>query len=157
MSRYTEVFQNLGNIDFFAHPRVPRPAPADTNEDATPGHLCWGVVGALPQPEVAESEGFEVVNEKEDHVEYNRNSEDVRIENPDTPEDWVEVDRAHKLFFNKTTHQWKEDSNVWSADAEGIGDFSPSSIEFSSFTPLGTETKKRIKLTVTLKNTQRAA
>lgn len=132
--------------------RVPAPPPADTGADNTPGHLCWGQVGQVISPEVAATEGFEVVNNDETMVETTRESDKIKIENPDEPEDWVEVDRANKLYYNRTTNHYKKDSNTWSADPEGIGDFSPSPIEFSNFKPLGSTDRNRIRGIFTIKN-----
>ncbi len=132
--------------------RVPTPAPADTGADNTPGRLVWGQLGTLPEPQVAETEGFEVVNNDEQMVEVDRKSDKIKIENPDTPEDWVEVDRANKLFYNRTTKHYKKNGNTWTDEPEGLLDFHPEPIVWESFKPEGAENKTRTRGVFTIKN-----
>ncbi len=134
--------------------RVPTPAPADTGADNTPGRLVWGQLGTVPTPEVAESMGFEVVNCDETHIETDRISEKIKIENPDEPEDWVEVDRAKKYFFNKTEKKYGKPSNTSASEPEGLEYFHFEPIVWESFKPEGSEEKKRCRLAVSVKNTQ---
>lgn len=160
MSRIGTVEQMLGapikDLNQFFGFRLPKPPPADDNADVVPGRLCWGQVGSLPSAELVEGDSFETVNCDEQHDEVTRETQDVRIENPEEPEDWVEVERPNTFRMNKKETTKSPSSNTDTAAAD-FGDFSASPIQLSSFKPLGTETTKQCKLTIKMKNTQRAA
>jgi hypothetical protein len=92
-------------------------------------------------------DSFEVLDCDERHAEVSRQTDDIRIENPDDSEQWVEVNRANKTIYNKTEKKVKPPSNS-SSDNADFGDFSPTPVEFSSFNPLGAESEQKCKLTV---------
>lgn len=157
MARYQETVDFLNpDSSAFRKSRLPRPAPIDENEDSIPGKLCWGEVGSLPSAELAETVGFEIVKDEEKWTETTRKAEDERIENPDEPEDWVEVNRPTEIKYNATTKKFEKADNT-SYDTPDFGGFAPSSIEFTSFTPLGYEKNGKKKVTVTIKNGPRDA
>lgn len=85
------------------HTYVPRattgPVPEPEEGVAT---ICWGKVGALPEPL---SSGFNTLRCEEEHIENERETDDIRITNPDDPEQWVEVRRANTLIFKKTNNR----------------------------------------------------
>lgn len=145
------------NLNTFFNWRRPRPAPPPENEESVPGRLCWGALGALPAPKLVTNDSFEVLDCNERHVEASRVADDIRIENPDDSEQWVEVNRANKIVFNKTEKNLSANDNTSTIEPEGIGDFSPSSIVRESFQPLGTADTKRCKLTVNLNNGPKSA
>jgi hypothetical protein len=152
-TRYDEPITNLNT--YFGY-RVKRPPPPLDNEDAPAGRLCWGSVGALPTAELPEETGFEVVDCDETHAEVSRETQDVRIENPESPQDWVEVERPDKFLMNKTEKKNSANNNTDTAEPD-FGGFEATPIYREGFKPLGTEDQKKCKLTITIKNTQRAA
>ncbi len=147
-----ELFPGADVAFLYPGARVPRPPPLENNGDHTPGMLCWGAVGSLPTPELAPSVGFNTVNCNETHNEVRRETDEVRIEQDGKPENYVEVDRAHKLWVNKRENTEGMPDNSSSADPEGIGDFSPSPIIREGFKPLGSGSEKRCQYTITLNN-----
>lgn len=151
MSRFSEAFPDGDlpkNLNTFFGIRLPRAAPADTNDDSIPGHLCWGSVGKLPTGVLDTADSFEVLDCDERHAEVSRTSDDIRIENPDDSEQWIEVNRAKKTVYNKTEKTVGPPSNSSASEPEGIGDFSPSPIVREGFKPLGTGSTKKCRLTV---------
>lgn len=150
MSRYSDVFKAPADLNLFFGIRLPRQAPADTNEESIPGKLCWGKLGSLASGTLAPKNGFEVVNCNETHVETKRETVDRRIASEEDPDTSILVKRLTKLHVNKTENTVGEPPNTSATEPEGIGDFSPSPIEFSSFKPLGTENTKRCRYTLTL-------
>ena len=58
--------------------RIPRPPEFDP-EGTSPGLICWGTVGAMPQAQPIPGVNLNV------NTERSRVSQDVRIENPDDP------------------------------------------------------------------------
>ena len=149
-------FRGGADADWFWNERIPKAAPAAEGGDSPPGYLCWGVAGTMPTPAVVVDDSFQVVDCEETHLEQSRESQNVRITNPDEAEDWVEVDRANKMIFKKTETTKTPGSNS-STEPEDFGDFSPSEIVRESFKPLGSSSSKKCKLTVTLNNQQRDA
>lgn len=155
MSRFQEVFPNGDlpeNLNTFFGYRLPTPAPADTNDDAIPGHLCWGKVGNLPEGTLVTGDSFEVLDCDERHNEKSRKTDDIRIENPDDSEQWVEVRRANEIVFKKTEKKVKAPKNNSTAEPEGLLDFVPEPIEWESFKPEQSEETKKCLLTVKLNN-----
>jgi len=75
--------------------RVVKSEPEDKSEQ-NPGLLCWGTVGTLPAP-VPLTTGFEIA--KTEHIEEWRETEPVRIENPDDPEQYVMAARTKRMGF----------------------------------------------------------
>ncbi len=136
----------------FPGPRIPRPAPADEGIDHLPGNLCWGAVGNQPTPELAPSNGFNIVSCNERYTEVSRKTVDVRIENPDDAEQYIDVNRANELQGHKRENTTGPKDNSDALEPEGIGDFSPSPIVREGFKPLGTGNEKRCKFVITLNN-----
>jgi len=154
--RRTKYDEPIGNLNTYFAYRTKRPPPPLDNDDAPPGRLCWGSVGELPTAELPEEVGLETIDCDETHAEVSRETDDVRIENPDNAENWVEVERPKKFTMNKTETTKGANNNTDTASAD-LEAFRPEPIEFESFRPLETGSSKRCKLTVTIKNTQRAA
>jgi len=75
--------------------RIVKSEPEDKTEQ-NPGLLCWGTVGTLPAP-VPLTTGFEVA--KTEHIEEWRETEPVRIENPDDPSQYVMAARTKRMGF----------------------------------------------------------
>ncbi len=134
---YKNTLQRIASSPW-SRERIPRAAPTPENEEKIEGLLCWGQVGDIPTGEPHTGTGFNTRDGNEEHFELSRESDQVRIENPSDPQDWVEVDRGKVLTIRKDTKP--APSNTAGA-APDFGDFSASPIELSSFKPLGTETK----------------
>ncbi len=151
MSRYSDVFgsQKIDINAFFGY-RLPKPPPADENEEAVPGRLCWGTTGELPTGELAESVGFDTSKCNEVHNETKRVTEDREIASEDDPDTSILVKRLKKLYVNKTETNEGEPSNSTTSEPEGLLDFVPEPIQWESFKPLETENKKRCRYVITL-------
>jgi len=87
--------------DVFRGYRIPRPPPTEEG-DTPPGRICWGAVGDMPTPEPLPTVDF-VVKANEEWREWGRESERVRIENPDDPEQYIMDNRPKTVTFDKTT------------------------------------------------------
>lgn len=151
MSRFQEVFPGgdvPANLNTFFGYRLPAKPPADTNEDSIPGRLCWGQVGKLAEGKLVVGDSFEVLDCDERHNEISRKTDDIRIENPDDSEQWVEVRRANETTYNKTEKKVKAPKNTAGSEPEGLLDFVPEPIEFASFKPEQSEETNKCKLTV---------
>lgn len=158
MSRFQEVFPGgdlPANLNTFFGYRLPKPAPADANADSTPGHLCWGKVGKLAEGELVVGDSFEIVDCDEKHKEKSRKTDNIRIENPDDSEQWIEVERANEMLFKKTEKKSKAPTNSSTAAPEGIGDFTTQFQPFF-FPEPGNQTNK-CQLTVSLNNGPKSA
>ena len=142
--------------DWFWNERIPKAAPAAEGGDNPPGYLCWGTIGTLPTPETVVDDSFQTVDCQETHLEQSRESQVVKIENPENAQDWVEVDRANKMVFKKTENTKTPGSNT-STEPDVDGGFVFEPIVWESFRPLETTSSKKCKLTVTLNNKQRDA
>lgn len=116
--------------------RIP-PKPPVEDTVSQPGHLCWGSVGALPTAEPAPMVSFNVVADQT-HTEVSRKTEDVLIQNPNDPTQFVTVARSKEILFGTSKLGSYGGSNT--DGASDFGDFEPTPIELSSFVPLGTET-----------------
>jgi hypothetical protein len=95
--------------------------------------------------------GFNVVADQT-HTEVARQTEDVRIQNPNDPTQFVTVARAKEIFFRTAKLGSFPGFNTAGATAD-FGDFAPTPIQLSSFKPLGTETDPGALL-VTFNNTK---
>lgn len=102
--------------------RIKRKPPKSTTEDeSTPGLLCWGVAGQMPTPERVPTVSFEV-------TETDRETTPVRIENPDDPNQYVDVLQTNKMKLNVPVPQEKNnsstaDADIHSLDVAGTGTF----------------------------------
>jgi hypothetical protein len=158
MSRYSDALRavdpKLGTPLFYNTFRIPSVPPADTNDAAPAGSLCWGTVGSLPNGELVTSDSFQVLDCTEQHAELKdtRKFDTIRITNPDDDQQWIDVDRAKTMYFNKTetTKGPKKNENL--ADPGDFGDFRFTPIQWSKFEPLGSEKSKRCRLTVSVQN-----
>lgn len=101
--------------------RIPRP-PDQIEEGSEPGKICWGSAGAMPSAEPMPTFGFTV---KEHWKETSRESDVVRVENPDDPTQYVMEDRPKSLKFDKTTDDGQSGTNTASTPAEGIKELQP--------------------------------
>ncbi len=157
MARYQEAVDFLNpDSSAFRRTRLPRPAPADDNEDSVPGRLAWGEAGQMPTAELAPTVGFEIVKDNEVWTETSRVATDEEIVNPDDPNDKVIVNRPTSVKYNKNETKHDLAPNSSQDEIVDIGfHFTP--IEWSSFTPLGYEHKHKSKVTVTVKNGPNAA
>jgi len=98
--------------------RIPRPPEFDP-EGTAPGLICWGTVGQMPQAQPMPGVDFNT------HTERSRVSEDVRIENPDDPSQYVIADRATEITFDTAGNAAPPAPNTSSKPAE-----------FDGYTPL---------------------
>jgi len=98
--------------------RIKRKPPQPVSEDNKPGFLCWGEVGDLPSAQPVPEVGFIV----EKHKEVSRETTPARIENPDDPEQYVDVDQTNKMTLDKTVPAEKNNSATKPADTSGITD-----------------------------------
>lgn len=86
--------------------RIKRRPPPAVTADSTPGLLCWGKVGDLPKAEPVPEVGFVV----QEHKEVSRETKPARIENPDDPDQHVDVDQTKKMTLDKTVPAEKQNS-----------------------------------------------
>jgi len=116
-----------GNPQFIQHwhlfaeqTRIKRkPPPAAASDDNKPGLLCWGKVGELPSAEPVPEVSFVV----QKHKEVSRETKPVRVENPDDPEQYVDVDQTEKMTLDKTVPAEKQNSATKDATStEGTDD-----------------------------------
>ena len=98
------------NYDRF---RIPRPPEFDP-EGTSPGLICWGTVGQMPQALPMPTVDFNV------YTERSRVSQDVRIENPDDPDQYVIADRAQEITFDSNQNNAPPGPNTYSKPAESI-------------------------------------
>lgn len=106
--------------------RIPRPGmPEPTDQD---GLICWGVTGSLPSPQQLPTVGFQVVH-NEEWNEWGRQTQDVRIENPDDPSQYIIDRRPTVVSFNRATQPSQAGSNTSAQVPPGIGDY-PSTAKF---------------------------
>jgi len=131
--------------------RLPQPPAADP---ITPGTICWGTVGDMPSPEALPTTGFNVIS-KQKHEEQTRESTLVRIENPDNPEQYIEVERADYIKFLTTNERMKAGANTSAQEPRGLAAYDPAARRLfqAADTAKTTETGS---LGVTLKNGPRS-
>jgi len=103
---------------FAEQTRIKRKPPPVVNEDDKAGFLCWGEVGALPS--AARVPETDVVVET--HKEISRKTTPARIENPDDPEQHVDVDQTDQMTLEKTKPAEKNNTATKDADTSGITD-----------------------------------
>ena len=102
---------------FTEQKRIVRKPPKTAGEDESkPGYLCWGQVGDLPSAEAVPEVSFVV----EDHSEISRETTPARIENPDDPEQYVDVEQTNKMTLEKTTGKEKNNTATSDADLSGV-------------------------------------
>jgi hypothetical protein len=82
---------------------------APTQVTVSSSRLCWGAAGNLPTA-VQQEENFNGVNFKleecgEHYAEITRATEDLRIEQPGKPDNYVIDRRIRKMEFKKTSKQ----------------------------------------------------
>lgn len=155
MSRFQEVFPGgdlPSDLNTFFGYRLPTPAPADTNDDAIPGHLCWGKAGKLAEGQLDTGDSFELVDCDEKHKEASRKTDNIRIENPEDDQQWVEVQRANTLVFNKTEKKQKAPKNSSASAPEGIDEYTLEDEVRDNFKSVDGASTNKCKLTVNLNN-----
>lgn len=119
--RASEILPPLSTAPrMFRGYRIPRPAVELVGE-APPGLICWGTVGSLPSPIPLPTIGFNVVGEE--WKEWGRKSEDVRIENPDDPSQYIMDRRPTQVDFNKAEHGAKAGSNTATEVPPGMSNY----------------------------------
>ncbi len=72
-----------------------------------PAHLCWGAVGTLPKA-IEQADTFNGINFRLEECserlgERNRQTENVRVENPQDSNQFVIVQRIRSMEFDKTS------------------------------------------------------
>ena len=118
------------------------PLPADT--EVPPGAICWGTVGEMPSPEPLPTFDFNV--KKDEHKEVNRKEDEVRIENPDEPSQYIIVKRAAEINFETITRGGTAAGTNTSAEK-------PAGVAGnSSYVPVASATEKKGTLKVQLNN-----
>ena len=103
---------------FAEQSRIKRKPPVPVSEDNKPGFLCWGQVGDLPTAERVPEVGFNV----EKHKEVSRKTTPARIENPDDPEQHVNVDQTNQMTLDKTVPAEKSNTATKDTDTSAAGD-----------------------------------
>ena len=103
---------------FAEQSRIKRKPPQPVSEDDKPGFLCWGEVGDLPSGERVPETGFTV----QKHKEVSRETTPARIENPDDPDQHVDVDQTNQMTLDKTVPAEKNNTATKDADTSGITD-----------------------------------
>jgi len=103
---------------FAEQARIKRKPPRAVSEDNKPGYMCWGEVGDLPSAEPVPEVGFNV----ETHKEVSRETTPARIENPDDPEQHVNIDQTNQMTLDKTVPAEKNNSATKDATVSGIED-----------------------------------
>lgn len=96
--------------------------------DVQPATLTWGAVGRLPVPQVGVS--FALKKDAE-HDEVGRQTQKVRVENPDDPSQYIIVERTKSISFRQkrppTLAAWRdgqliaEGSQDIGGGAQGVG------------------------------------
>ncbi len=99
---------------FAEQTRIKRKPPPTIGEEVRPGLLCWGTAGELPSGEPVPMVSVNV----ETHTEISRETTPVRIENPDDPDQHVNVDQTNKMKLRKTEPVEKNNS----ATQDGFSD-----------------------------------
>jgi hypothetical protein len=128
------------------------PQPADTT--VPPGALCWGTVGAMPSPEALPNTDFNT-QKRQKHEELERESTEVRIENPDDPSQFIMVDRADYLLFLTTNELPKAGANTSAKEAGGLAAYDPAARRLFQAADTA-KTTQTGSLGVTLKNGPRS-
>jgi hypothetical protein len=96
--------------------------PKETEERAI---ITWGGEATLPDTQFITT-GFQIATCKEDSIELRRDSSTTRIYGND-PENWIDVNRADKLYLDKQEENWKKDpASAGQTDYADAGDFRPS-------------------------------
>jgi hypothetical protein len=109
------------NYSYF---RIPRP-PIEDPAGSTPGLICWGAAGSInAQAEPLPTVDFNVKNET------SRKSENVRIQNPDDPSQYVIADRPTEITFQGINNKTANAANTASVPAPGRSDFGSASEKF---------------------------
>jgi hypothetical protein len=117
----------VGRKLFAEQSRIKRKPPRVV-EDDTVGLLCWGVVGELPSAEPMPTTDVNV-----ELTEISRETTDIRIENPDDPNQYVDAKQTDKMKMEKKEPQEKNNSATKDAEldegywerADQINAFSP--------------------------------
>jgi hypothetical protein len=97
--------------------RIPRP-PGQDDAGSMPGMLCWGATGSMPSAEPLPTAGFNVEKNKE----KSRKTEEVRIENPDDPTQYVIANRPTEIVFSKMINVAPSAPNTSSAKPSGVSE-----------------------------------
>lgn len=95
MSRLEGIIRPFQQPDRLTRRRI---VATNTKLDVNPVSLTWGEAGNLPVPQTTVN--FTVKKEK-DHIEISRETELVRIENPDDPSQYVMVERPKNITFRE--------------------------------------------------------
>jgi hypothetical protein len=105
----------------YQHYRIPRPPVAEEG-GSPPGQICWGTVGQMPSAEPAPTVGFIV--KSEEWQETSRQSQIVRVENPDDPSQYVMEDRPRVVKFTTSpTNAGVAGPNTSTETPDGFGEY----------------------------------
>lgn len=99
------MFENaVRPFQLFQALRLSRLVPAPATSAPPPGSafIAWGAAGTMPTPQ---STQYQLDHCKNEHDEIKRQSDTIRIENPDDPEQYIMVDRADQMIFDTSHHQ----------------------------------------------------
>lgn len=128
--------------------------PATPHASTETAVLTWGGESTLPDTQYT-TVGFTISSCKEDSKELRRDAETVRITGND-PENWIDVNRASKLYLEKQEENWKGNpANAGQTDyaAADIGNFAPS----EAFRGIGINDTKKCAVTMSLNNNTAAS
>jgi hypothetical protein len=124
--------------DSFGGKRIPRLPPVEGGE-TPPGRICWGTVGDLPTPEPLPTVNFTVGGEQ--WREWGRQSEPVRIENPDDPSQYIMDNRPKTIDFDKKTGATSA-PNTAAAPLPGMSNY----VNTDSFVDSLGETRTKVRM-----------
>jgi hypothetical protein len=129
---------------------IPSTVTTESTESAV---ISWGGEATLPETNFS-TLTVNFATCKEDSKELRRDTETVRITGND-PENWVDVNRATKLYLEKQEENWKNNpANSGQTDyAADIGNFAPS----EGFSGEGINDAQKCAVTMKLNNNTAAA
>lgn len=137
------IVRPFGNRDPFGRIQIPS-TPRTTTDKAV---LTWGAKATMPQ---VKPSGLTIECCHEDNDEFDRTTDDVRIENPDDSSQFVMVKRATKLSLHKT-HDASQCDN-WGMVSVSAGSTHTSLFSDPLFGPSQSNQQEKCKVTFTLKN-----
>ena len=118
--RQLEVLPSYANRPAtFRGLRIPRPPP-ELEGDTPAGLLCWGSTGELPSPTPLPTVSVNIKWPDEFWTEKWRDSQLVRIENPDDPSQYIMDNRPKTVDFEKRSHGATAGSNTSAEVPPGI-------------------------------------
>ncbi len=137
------VVRPFGSRNLYSDKRI-----ATTHPDPKGGtaHLCWGSVGTKPTPEaVGTSVELNDCNESNSELK-GRESETIRIENPDDTSQYIMVKRPKVISFKHVDHK----SSAWAAMSDVAADVQAWQDDLSADLGLGSDKEGKCKMKMTL-------